>query len=210
MTPWAFTKLKEAEKCGRSFAARYVDRSYPFEKTPAMEEGIRVHSAMERHIRDSIDPPSDLLHLRAFVPSVLLDSDFLGAEVELGILGDFSPCSFFDSDCYFRGKLDVIHISDGLAIISDWKTGKPYEDPDELNLHAMLAKAHYPEVKHWRGCYIWVRERRMGTLHTLSPAVTYRKLVERIDKIDCEDRTPRKNNLCPWCPDTTCPNRVPK
>jgi len=206
MTPWAFTKLKEAEKCGRSFTARYLNKTYPFVSTPAMEEGKRVHSAMERRINDDKPLDSKLSCFEHLIPVVSADTRLLEAEVELGILIDFSPCSFYDQSCYFRGKLDVLNIDvDRIAYIFDWKTGKPYEDPDELNLHAMLAKAYFPDVKHWRGAYIWLKENRIGTMHTLSPAKTYRDLLKRIEKIDEElENKPRKNVLCPWCDLTEC------
>jgi hypothetical protein len=209
LTPWAYTKLKTFETCMLKGTAQYIDKAVPYAPTPEMEEGNRVHAVMEKAINDGILPSGDDRYLRDFLPSRDEDTKVLLGEVSLGITRDFNTCDFWDKSCWFRGKLDVVDIAGDTCILIDWKTGKPYEDPDELHLHAMLAKARYPEVKHWRGMFIWLASKRCGEGHVLSPAVTYRKLIERTDKIlhnftKGDERKPRQNKLCGWCSVKDC------
>ena len=210
LTPFAYTKLKAFETCPKQGQARYITKEYPFVKTDAMEYGIEVHQLLKDYINDNVPFPPDYAWLEQFVPIRSDDTELFTSELGLGITKDFSPCSFYDADCFFRGYLDVLHIEGDLAVIVDWKTGKPYEDPDELMLHAMLAKAHYPQVKHWRGYYTWLKTKQIGEIHTLSPAVTYRNLIKRVERVESHkefgDFFANKNPLCPWCDLESCHN----
>jgi hypothetical protein len=201
--PLAYTKLKAFENCPRQGYARYISKTYPFVKTPDMEKGIKMHAMFESRVKNDTPFPAEFSWCDDFMPSRNSDTRVYAAECSLGIESDNSACSFFESSCYFRGKIDLLNIEGDTAFLIDWKTGKPYEDPDELNLHAMLAKAHYPDVKHWRGMYVWLREKRIGDMHTLSPGKTYHKLLDRVSKLKIGD-FPRKNPLCPWCDLTSC------
>jgi hypothetical protein len=180
----------------------------PYVETDAISNGRNMHQYLEDHINDGVPLPKEYDWLYELVPT-RSDTNTLTAEVSLGILHDGSPCEFDDPACWFRGKLDVLVLEEDLALIADWKTSKkPYEDPDELNLHATLAKAHYPEVKHWRGFYVWLTPRKMGTLHTLQPAVTLDRLRKRVDRVlqlvAHNQDMPRKHILCPWCDLARC------
>lgn len=206
LQPWAFTKLKAFETCPRSGYSRYVLKDMPWIETEALKEGRDYHEAFERYINQRQPFPNNLEWCSEFVPVTDGDTHFFKAEVELGITEEGEPCGFHDPFCWFRGKLDLLDInlngrdSPDLAFIIDWKTGKPWEDPDELYLHAMLAKAHFPMVRHWRGVYVWLRNRSMGETHTLSPAKTLDRLRIRIKKVESEiGDYPRKNRLCAWC-----------
>jgi hypothetical protein len=200
---WSYTSLAAFENCPRQGYARYIAKTYPFVETEAMREGKRVHKAFENRIKNDEPFPDDLAYCEQFIPTRTLDTVLIGSEISLGIDMDFAACGFFDSDCFFRGKLDLLNIEGDTAFIIDFKTGKPYERDDELQLHAMLAKTAYPDVKHWRGFYVWLRNRKIGDIHTLSPAVSYRKLLARVEKLQLED-IPKKNPLCPWCELMSC------
>ena len=202
LAPWAFTKLKAFETCTRQGYSRYITREYPFTETEAMINGRNIHKMMEDRINDGTPFTPEFAWLEQFIPTPT-DGNELAAEVELGITVEGEPCSFYENDCFFRGKLDVLNLEDDHCFIGDWKTGKPYEDPDELNIHAMLVKAHYPNIKHWRGFYVWLRTQKVGNIHVLSPARTLDKVRRRIDAVEellaTDPDRPKLNKLCPWC-----------
>lgn len=213
LQPWAFTKLKAFETCPRSGYAKYIRKDMPWVDSEAKERGREYHEHFERYINSSTPFPNELAWCAELIPVPDRDTHTFQAEVALGIDEDGEPCGFHDPFCWFRGKLDLLDISlngtghPDLAFIIDWKTGKPWEDPDELHLHAMLAKAHYPDVRHWRGVYAWLRNRAFGELHILSPAKTLDRLRQRIKKVESEiGDYPRKNKLCPWCSLSRCEN----
>lgn len=195
LLPLAYTKLKAFEMCPRQARARYITKEYPFVETEAMRDGKDYHEMFDRRIKDDL-PFSDVYSwCEQFVPTRSGGTDVLESEVSLGIDSENNGCSFYDATCFFRGKIDCLNIEGDTAFIIDWKTGKPYEDPDELNLHAMLVKAVYPHIKHWRGLYVWLRERKVGELHILSPARTYFQLLKRVENLQLED-IPKRNPFC--------------
>lgn len=212
LAPWSFTKLRAFEQCPRAGRARYVTKDMPWVDTVAKDKGREYHEAFERYINDNVPLPDSMADCAEFVPMRSTgDTYSFEAEVELGITEEGEPCAFHDPFVWFRCKLDLLDISlngtghPDLAFIIDWKTGKKWEDPDELHLHAMTAKAHYPEVRHWRGMYVWLRDHKVGTMHTLQPAKTLTRLRERIRKIEADfGDIARKNVLCPWCDLNRC------
>jgi hypothetical protein len=201
---WSYSRLKEAEKCPKAFMERYIKRSVPYVEGEAQRYGNEVHRAMQLYIGHGRSLPEHLRQFSHFGNFDLTDREEIFTELELGITRENKHCGFYADDCFFRGKVDLVLADDKLACLFDWKTGKPYEDDDELQLHAMLVKARFPEVKHWRGWFVWLRENRLGQEHTLSPGKTFGKLVKRVEALDITDDTPRKNNLCPWCPVASC------
>jgi hypothetical protein len=51
--------------------------------------------------------------------------------------------------------------------------------------------------------YIWLKEKRVGDVHTLSPGQTFHKLVERVKAVETGD-VAKRNKLCNWCDLTSC------
>ena len=213
LRPWSFTKLKAFETCLRQGNAKYLTKELPYVDNEALRHGREIHKMMEDYINDGADLPAEHLWLAEYVPLHSTDTKLLQSEVGLGIYHSLTnynnPSGFSDRDSLFIGKLDVLNIEGDTGFIIDWKTGRPWEDADELQLHAMLAKAHYPDVQHWRGGYMWVKEKRMGDLHKLYPGATYWALLKRIKVVEDAleqgfiDR-PTKNKLCDWCAVERC------
>ena len=201
LLPWSYTKLTTFERCPKLGRARYIDRTLPYVESEAAKEGNRVHNAIEHYVRGVAELPEDLTWVTDFIPSKQSEDDLICAERWFNFSIENQPTYTKD---WFTAKVDLLQIEDGdIAWIIDWKTGKPWEDPDQLNVYSTAIKAHYPDVRHWRGMYIWLKERKVGEVHTLSPGRTFNRLVERVKAIDTSD-TAKKNKLCPWCELTIC------
>jgi RecB family exonuclease len=200
LLPWSYTKLTTFERCPKLGYARYIAKTLPYVESEAARLGNEVHAALEKLIVDGVPLPEKWAWVGEFVPETK-PGDVVRAEDWFNFNMDNQPTP---ARSWFTTKIDFLQIEDGdVAWVLDWKTGKPWEDPDQLNVYATAVKAHYPHVRHWRGMYVWLRERRVGEVHTLSPGRTFAKLVERVKAVDTSD-TPRKNKLCPWCELTTC------
>jgi len=50
MIPWSFSFLNDFTNCPRKAWHKYIARDLPKEDSPALAEGIKVHSALERYI----------------------------------------------------------------------------------------------------------------------------------------------------------------
>ena len=201
LLPWSYTKLTTFERCPKLGRAKYIDKTLPYVESEAAKEGIRVHDAIEHYVRDGAALPKDLEWVTDFIPGKKYEDDIICVERWFNFSEFGQP---IHTKGWFTTKVDLLQIEDGdIAWIIDWKTGKPWEDPDQLNVYSTAIKAHYPRVRHWRGMYVWLKERKVGEVHTLSPAKTFDGLVERVKAVETGDIA-RKNKLCPWCELTTC------
>jgi len=90
-------------------------------------------------------------------------------ELKLGINQAGEACDFWAGDVWLRGKLDVVIMVGDAAHLIDWKTGNPaYENSLELEIGALLLRAACPHLLRLSGCYVWLRENRLGNRYDLS------------------------------------------
>jgi hypothetical protein len=146
------------------------------------------------------------------------------AELELGVKKDWTPCGFWDEDVWGRCKIDILAAKEDRGLIVDWKTGATknlkYQTENELKLHAVIAHAHFPELKVISGRYYYTQEFRFYPTPPDKPyiftnmiAERYRinELMNRVEyAVENEKCNTRKNNLCPWCEVKTCKYCIPK
>jgi len=131
-------------------------------------------------------------------------------ELKLGITADGRACDFFAKDVQGRGKVDVSIIKDISAFITDWKTGNSkYETAFELEIGALLLHALYPHLRRIFGCYVWLKENRMGQLHDLSDtAGTWMRVQHMFARLKADRASgqfaKRQGPLCAYCPVKDC------
>lgn len=202
----SFTFLRDYENCPRKAWHRFVAKDLP--KEPMSEEmkyGIEVHQAFEQALKGK---PMATVHMPKFVQPLLAVQAPRLVEAQLGMASGGQPCSFWDPDVFLRGKIDVAIVNGPAAYIVDWKTGKPWEDPAELEIFSLLLQAHYPDLEIVTGNYVWLKEDRLGTLYDLSTVQDRWNEVHKVhDEIHTRPETewpPTPNKLCGWCPVKTC------
>ncbi len=212
---YSFTILNTyAEICPHQMAHRYVWKTLPFVETDAMRWGNQVHTAMELRIGGKKPLPVDMQKWERF--AVPFDAYRITPEMKLGVTRDGKPCDFFDSNVWFRGKIDVPIVNGEAAAIFDHKTGSSkYERSFELETGALLLKAKYPQIKTAKGHYIWLAEDRLGQPYDLSDFhatwLRMRYLAEQIEADKARGQfEKRKSGLCGFCDVRTCEhNRKP-
>jgi hypothetical protein len=210
--PWSYTFLNDLANCPHKAMRKFIKRDLPPETSPELEEGIRVHKIAESLImgRVTVDPI-----VRRIEPHVLpLIHHGAKAEVKLGMTKELAGADFF-GDPWGRGKADVLVLSPPSAFIVDWKTGKVREDDRELRQLALLVRANYPEITRISGCYVWLKEDRMGVVYDLTDVNrTYHATVAQMDQAqayeDADDWPKIKNPLCSYCPVVDCENWRPR
>jgi hypothetical protein len=179
---------------------RFIAKDVPKEDSPELRKGVEVHRRMEEYIKNNGFrwlPPELEAHAKPLLGPTTK------AELMLGMTKDMTPEGFF-TDPWGRGKLDVAVFNPPMAFIVDWKTGKVREDDKELRQQALLVRANYPEITRISGCYVWLAERKMGTVYDLSNVDrAYRETIARMEQAqayeDAGDWPKTPNPLCGWC-----------
>jgi PD-(D/E)XK nuclease superfamily len=210
LAPWSYSKLTAFERCPRQGYARYIAKTLPYVESDAARRGNEVHKAIEDNIKYFKPLPQEYQWLAEFIPVPNID-DVVLAEMAFGITKDGEtrvhlpnkPYAWPD-DTWFMAKIDYLLIEpSGLAWIIDWKTGRPWENPDQLECYSVLVSAYFKRVENIIGMYTWLKERRVGEPYKLPPEKTMNKLRKRIATVDTSD-TPKRNKLCDWCPLESC------
>jgi hypothetical protein len=190
--------------CPHNYWHTYVLKDLPFRESPEMKWGNRVHEALEYRLRDGKKLPADLEQHEGF--AMALDRFKPKVELKLGCRRDGTSCDFFAKDVFLRGKVDVL-IHDGTkAALFDWKTGKPFEDPFELRVQALLAKINAPVLDTITGQYIWLKLGELGREHDVSDtAATWAEVMALDQRALQYDRDPREpNGVWPKNPNVLC------
>ncbi len=204
---YSYTLLKTADTCLYKCYRQYVKRDLPFDKTPEIEWGNKVHEAMEYRIGGK-PLPQEMMHWEPIV-SAYVDRG-AKSEKKTGITKLGNPAGFFDKDVWLRCKIDVTMLNGVNVFISDFKTGNSkYEDPFELEIQALTLKAAIPPIERIWGHYAWLKENRIGQVHDLSDFnATWAKINNKVEVIeDCmaSGEWPKtKGPLCNWCACTDC------
>jgi ATP-dependent exoDNAse (exonuclease V) beta subunit len=132
-------------------------------------------------------------------------------EHRMAITYDKEPCTFGAKNYWTRGIADLLVIDGDQGFIVDYKTGSnKYPDPKQLQLMALMAFAHFPELQHIKAGLLFVAHE-----HFVTSEYTREKIdeywqdfyweLERM-RLSYENDSWQANPtpLCGWCPVHTC------
>lgn len=205
-----YSFVRDFKNCPHKAYRRYVLKDVEFVSTPKMAEGRQDHNELAARVSRGTELPRWLQHAEPICRT--FDSIPKTARVKVewfgGIKVDGSPCAWDDKACWFRTKPDVAVITPAGGWLVDWKTGRRWEDPFELETQALLLHAHHPETKIWQGEYYWLADECVGERYDLSPANAYASMSRdyaAMQLYQAQDNWPKKpNKLCSWCDVRDC------
>lgn len=172
-------------------------------------ESIRqsLTTAHEERRYDALQPGVEIFieHVDAFRRDRQVDRQLI--EFRLGMREDGSPATFYASDAFFRGILDLgfLFDVDQLAVI-DHKTGQRsfrHTVIEQLEGYAVLAAAYFRHVAHlWLGIY-WVSDAHLEWSEPVQVSEVREQFLPRVmANIEAAalavDDGPRPN-AGPWC-----------
>ena len=207
---YSYSFLSALDQCPRKAQHKFVLRDVPKEDTPALAYGRRTHEVFEHRLKEGKWPAGHDFNPAKWEPFALaLDPRHPHVEVPLAMTINGRGCGFWDPNAFLRGKVDVAVTSGEKCLIIDWKTGKPREDPLELEIFSLLIKANNSDLSSFTGRYVWLKELRVGKEHVVSPVRAWDYVKRRDEQVKGLERQggewpANPTGLCPWCPVKTC------
>ena len=215
--PWSFSRIKAFQQCPKQFYYEKVVKKYPFKMSDAIRYGDEFHKAAEIYIRDGGELDPRFKYAQGMLDALNAKKGEKLCEIKMGLTENLEPCSFYDSDVWFRGIADLLILNkeDKLAWVIDYKTGKSarYADKGQLELMALSAFKHYPEVETVRaGLLFVVSEDLIRDRYVLEDETAlWDKWMNNYDNMqsafDNDVWNPKPNGLCKkWCQVVECPH----
>ena len=210
---FTYTKLGAYENCPKKYYHLYVAKDVKEPDSPHLLLGNQVHAALAKAAELRTPLPDDLKKYQHHVDRTLKgvgDGCKLLIEQKLAMNRNFQPVPFFDSEVWFRGIVDVAKIAGDVAVVFDYKTGKPKEDMVQLALFAALVFSHNPAVQKITTAFVWLADDFLTTEDFRRDELPdlWSALLPRTDALENAHSTmefpPSENALCKYCPVTKC------
>ena len=210
----SYSSIKDFEGCARRYHEVRILKKFKSKDTEATLYGTAVHKAFEEYVRDKTPIPAIYQQVQPFVEPLAAASGEIRCEAKMAIRANFTACTFFDPDVWFRGIPDYLAINHdkGIARVADYKTGKSsrYADIAQLELMAAMVMIHYPNVHTVKGVLLFVvandvikAEFTRAELPTILSKWAGR--ADAIEKaVEVGVWNPRSSALCKFCPVSTC------
>jgi hypothetical protein len=173
--------------------------------------GNQVHKALENYIKDDVPLAENYKRFQNLMDALKeIPGDF-HPELRMALNYDKQACKWSAEDCWARGIVDFLVISDGEAYIVDYKTGSnKYPDVKQLKLMALMVFAHYPEVQSIKAGLAFVMHNSFITEDYTRDQIDdlWNSFLPDLARLthsyenDAWQANPTK--LCPWCPVKSC------
>ena len=224
------TKVKDFHACRWFFKRKYIDKALKKEVTEALDAAVQAHKVLENRIKHGKELPAAYAHMEKLIKALEAEYKYLYAEEQFAIdLTSYAPIGYEDwakgnELGVYRAKIDLIASKQPIektreAMVFDWKTGTPREDPAQLRDYAIMMFAHYPKLEKVTARYVWLRERRGGVrieylredlpvlIEKLNKDVSTIRNIRHIVESTDEYRALWFKNpgwKCKWCNDYDC------
>jgi hypothetical protein len=164
--PFSWTHYDEFNTCPRQFHAKRIAKSVVEPPSEHLAWGNYVHKQFELRQTNNKQPlPDDLKEHEPFMQKLdsLAGQGF--AERKIGLSLSLKPCGFFDKDVWYRGAIDHLQLMPKMAIVTDYKTGKPHSKFGQLKFNALHTFIAHPQVEAVKAQYYWTTS--LSTTDTL-------------------------------------------
>lgn len=221
---WSYSRLNKFRQCQlKSFWMDYAPKAVKVTEppNPIFEKGQRMHTAMEKALKQGIPLPADLkvpgknggeeivdlTHLQNWVDTIR-KLPHVYSEQQLAFTEDLKETSWFAKDVWVRVIWDVAAlISDKThGLIGDFKSGKPRADSDQLELFAASMFRKFPELEVVDSQFYFLEHRKHTNhrVHRSAEPHIWQKFGEEAERINIAQETgnwePCPGHHCKWCP----------
>ena len=157
------TSMGTFNSCPLMFKEKYILKKHPFVESEASRYGNRFHKAAEDRLLHDIPEPAEFLEFKPVFDAIRSLPGKLMAEAELATDRQWEPTPYRNWGAKELGcKIDVLSIDGDYARIIDWKTGKRYDDPLQIDINALTVMANFPDVNRIRAKYVYTKTGEAG------------------------------------------------
>ena len=221
MTAWSYSSIKTFEQCPKKYFHLKVVKDVKDDPGPEAVYGTEVHLAAEEFIRDGKPIPDKYGFIRPVVERLANFPGEKRTEMKVALRKEgteFSPCSFFDKEVWYRGIIDLLIINGERAHLLDYKTGKnaKYADMKQLDLMAGAVFVHYPQVQEIKSGLLYVVSNEFPKkVHVREKLGEYLSVFDdQLERLNAAMEhgvfNPKSGPLCGWCPVVECAHWKPK
>lgn len=211
---WSHSAVELFRQCPHRYYQTRITKQFKDEfKGPAADWGLAVHKAMERRVRLGVELPANMSQYEPVAKLLEAMPGQKFTELQLALNIQRKQVDWFASDVWCRIVLDllVLHPSQRMAFVLDYKTGKRKEDDSQLALCAAGVFALYPSVEKVISGYYWLGEQKFDRATFVRKFEDrlwglYLPHVERMEEAARLGEWPKKpSGLCRgWCPVSNC------
>ena len=215
MIKWSFSGLKDYRNCPKQFYEVKVAKNFTKKETEQMRYGTEVHKALEDYVRDGTPLRKNYRHYQPIMDAVCEIPGTRYLEQRMALTEKHTPCDFDAEDYWVRGIVDFMAVDGELAHIIDYKTGSNrYADMRQLKLMALMAKAHFPELKRIKAGLLFVAHNCFmeEEYSFIEPGKSFLwsyfepDLIRLKFSYESGDWPTNPTGLCGWCPVKSCPH----
>lgn len=209
---WSYSQLKNYETCPKRYYHYNVAKDVVEPSTPQLDEGNALHKAFELRVKNGTPLPMGLAYHEPFISKLANAQGAVYAEQKLALTSSFTPVSFFGKGAWFRTVADYTCVNGKLAVIIDYKTGKPSEDLTQCQLLAATVFTHQPEVQRVRTALAFVNHNHIEPAEFVREGLTeiWGEILPRVKVVEraraTQEYPPKPSGLCKrYCSVTSCP-----
>jgi CRISPR/Cas system-associated exonuclease Cas4 (RecB family) len=219
---WSFSALEMFLNCPRKYWAVKVGKVCD-DSNKWNQQGDDEHKSFDRYLKRTphYQLPPTLLKYTPMLDRVLASPGQLYSEMSLCLDLSYTPCKGTDwNRAWVRGAADVLIVNGERAKVLDWKTGKPKNDPKQMQLVSLLVFQHFPDVQEVTTGYVFIHHNKVvpnPTSYNDKLDYTFRRDrkgeywqsflpdVKRMEQAKTKDEwPPTPNPLCAYCPYAAC------
>jgi hypothetical protein len=208
---WSYSGLKDYSNCPKQYNEVKVLKNFTKQPTEQMLYGTQVHSALEDYVKDGTPLAKNYQRFQKQLDPLRDMPGTKYPEYRMALTFDRTPCTFGAKDYWVRGIADLLVVDGDQGFIVDYKTGSSkYPDPKQLQLMALMAFAHFPQLNHVKAGLLFVVHEHFITSEYEREKIDeyWQDFYWNLERL----RLSHENNswpsnptpLCSWCPVRTC------
>ena len=208
---WSHSALKDYESCPKKYHEVRVLKKHKFTETQATMYGTELHKAAEDYIGEGKPLPKQFDFIADTLDALKAKPGRKLVEYQMALTTDLKPCGWVGPEVWVRGIADLLVVNEDQGFIVDYKTGSnKYPDPKQLQLMALMAFAHFPQLEHIKAGLLFVAHEHFVTSDYERPKIDsywedFTWSLERLhNSFETDTWQANPTPLCGWCPVNTC------